>query len=557
MEADTEAVKEADTAAKERKTAAKAAMEETKKGKETVIGADINGSHPYKDGTFNDPNMDESPQQVAERKHAEKAAAWKKAQDEENAAWKKQNDRWQEKKAQEERAKRASEAKHEAKRVQEAEEKKAQEERAERESEAMHEAKRVQEAERVHEEKATAWKEARDAAKAQDKAQEEQAQAVQEAERTHAEKAAAWKKAQDAEKAHEATAQVVGGWDEPPATEAVREAPSAEPTAKKSAKKAKKSFYITNDPFFVVNGKKGHFWLAAGAPTKLLSVPFPDASHSVALLGETFGDGEASQWFKTYTLAVNGEHLVKVEVSDKPGELSLMRTMKVWTNGREMSAPRDAVHHVGYNVTVMAQALPIKKIGSESAEEVVIRTPAVSFTIWTQQANKFDEVEKRVQYAHLNMEVDGGLPDNAEGVAAEFAGVQPMTAETEALLEMPYAIAQERKQAKHMRKWIKSNKRRLGSMSNIAALGADASASADADAYHMNFPSKLTSTNGLIDQTLDGDEPVRRHRTRRQRRHGRRSKRSGGNRLMKSWERKLAVHARKEARGEARHLIPA
>ena len=127
----------------------------------------------------------------------------------------------------------------------------------------------------------------------------------------------------------------------------------------------------------------------------------------------------------------------QVEVADKPGDL--MRTMKVWTNGRELSAPRDAVHHVGYNVTVSANALPIKKIGSESAEEVVIRTPAVSFTIWTQQANKFDEVEKRVKYAHLNMEVDGGLPESAEGIAAEFAGVRPMTAETEALLEMPVA----------------------------------------------------------------------------------------------------------------------
>ena len=160
----------------------------------------------------------------------------------------------------------------------------------------------------------------------------------------------------------------------------------------------------------------------------------------------------------------------QVEVADKPGDL--MRTMKVWTNGRELSAPRDAVHHVGYNVTVSANALPIKKIGSESAEEVVIRTPAVSFTIWTQQANKFDEVEKRVKYAHLNMEVDGGLPESAEGIAAEFAGVRPMTAETEALLEMPVAIAQERQQAKSMRKYIKSNKRRLSSMSNIASLDA-------------------------------------------------------------------------------------
>ena len=74
----------------------------------------------------------------------------------------------------------------------------------------------------------------------------------------------------------------------------------------------------------------------------------------------------------------------------------------------------------------------------------MIRTPAVSFTIWTQQANKFDEVEKRVKYAHLNMEVDGGLPESAEGIAAEFAGVRPMTAETEALLEMPVALVRVR-----------------------------------------------------------------------------------------------------------------
>ena len=69
----------------------------------------------------------------------------------------------------------------------------------------------------------------------------------------------------------------------------------------------------------------------------------------------------------------------QVEVADKPGDL--MRTMKVWTNGRELSAPRDAVHHVGYNVTVSANALPIKKIGSESAEEVVIRTLTLTQTL--------------------------------------------------------------------------------------------------------------------------------------------------------------------------------
>jgi len=163
----------------------------------------------------------------------------------------------------------------------------------------------------IHEQKAAAWRAEKE------KADEARREAV------HAEKVAAWKaehhKRQNeadqfaSKKKHVATI-------DPNATEAERDVPEigthssarAERIAKNKAKKAKKSFYITNDPFFVVNGKKGHFWLPAGAPAKLLSVPFPDASHSVALLGETFGDGEASQWFKTYTLDVNGEHLIKV-----------------------------------------------------------------------------------------------------------------------------------------------------------------------------------------------------------------------------------------------------
>merc|ERR1719424_2165950 len=230
------------------KAAKKVQQADRAEATETIIGADVNASHPYKDGTYNDLNVNESPQQVAERKHAEKAAAWK--------------------------------TEHHA-----------------RQKEADQLASAKKKVERVATDEPT----------------------------TAAE-------------------------PEPTAAEADREVPEigphssarAERMAKKAAKKAKKSFYITNDPFFVVNGKKGHFWLPAGAPAKLLSVPFPDASHSVALLGETFGDGEASQWFKTYTLAVNGEHLVKVEVSDKPGEL--MRTMKVWTPGgaRRRAARRRA-----------------------------------------------------------------------------------------------------------------------------------------------------------------------------------------------------------------------
>ena len=314
--ADQKANAEAD----ERKAYAKAAKEVQRADKaeatETVIGADVNASHPYKDGTYNDLNVDESPQQVAERKHAEKALAWKIEQED-----------------------LADDAKAEA---EDAEKAAAEEKAAKIEQEDLADDAK---AEAVHEEKAAAWRAEKEAA------QQEAAAAV------HAEKAAAWKAEKDAaqqkkkawraeKEASQEAAAVASAeakvermvpTDAPSVTEEATEAeapatgPSssarAERMAKKAAKKAKKSFYITNDPFFVVNGKKGHFWLPAGAPQKLLSVPFPDASHSVALLGETFGDGEASQWFKTYTLAVNGEHLVKVEVSDKPGEL--MRTMKV------------------------------------------------------------------------------------------------------------------------------------------------------------------------------------------------------------------------------------
>ena len=313
--ADQKANAEAD----ERKAYAKAAKEVQRADKaeatETVIGADVNASHPYKDGTYNDLNVDESPQQVAERKHAEKALAWKIEQED-----------------------LADDAKAEA---EDAEKAAAEEKAAKIEQEDLADDAK---AEAVHEEKAAAWRAEKEAA------QQEAAAAV------HAEKAAAWKAEKDAAQqkkkawraekdasqeaaavaSAEAKVERMVPTDAPSITEATEaEAPATGPSssaraermAKKAAKKAKKSFYITNDPFFVVNGKKGHFWLPAGAPQKLLSVPFPDASHSVALLGETFGDGEASQWFKTYTLAVNGEHLVKVEVSDKPGEL--MRTMKV------------------------------------------------------------------------------------------------------------------------------------------------------------------------------------------------------------------------------------
>ena len=283
--ADKKATQEAEERMAYAKAAKKVQQADRAEATETIIGADVNASHPYKDGTYNDLNVNESPQQVAERKHAEKAAAWKKEQ----------ADRAEEEKARKrELADMAAEEKAKA----------------------------------VHEEKAAAWRAEKEAA------QEATAAAV------HAEKVAAWKaehhaRQKEADQLASAKKKVervatdeptTAAEPEPTAAEADREVPEigphssarAERMAKKAAKKAKKSFYITNDPFFVVNGKKGHFWLPAGAPAKLLSVPFPDASHSVALLGETFGDGEASQWFKTYTLAVNGEHLVKVRTGPSP-----------------------------------------------------------------------------------------------------------------------------------------------------------------------------------------------------------------------------------------------
>ena len=86
-------------------------------------------------------------------------------------------------------------------------------------------------------------------------------------------------------------------------------------------------------------------------------------------------------------------------------------------------------------------------------------------------------------------------------------------------------------------------------MANIANLEADA------NTLGMNGEAATLGMNGVAAQ--NDNEPMRRHRTRRQRRHDRRSKRSEGSRLMKSWERKLAVHARKEALRGARNLIPA
>lgn len=150
---------------------------------------------------------------------------------------------------------------------------------------------------------------------------------------------------------------------------------------------------------------------------------------------------------------------------------------------------------------------------------------------------------------------------------------------------------------------IKTNKRRLGSMRNIAALGADdedgAPLGPGADDGPYDGPSRgdrdrdrgsdrggdrggggrarlaprheyaatLASSESLAFSEYDpnsgapldadADAPVRNRRSRRERRHDRRSKRTQGTRLMKSWERKFAVHARKESLREARHLLPA
>lgn len=197
---------------------------------------------------------------------------------------------------------------------------------------------------------------------------------------------------------------------------------------------------LTDDPFFVIKGVKTHFWLPVATRTPLLRLDGP-RGEAVSLLGQTFGDDRASQWFREYELKVDRKSKVRIEVgppnADVPGAL---HTMQVWLNGARHVYTGGRGHGkqalLGHGISVTTRELPVKKILNQSAEEVTISSPMLNATIWSSAANKFYSKEKQFKFAHLNVDLNW-LKGGAWGLLTELAGDRPMTRSSRLLLKSP------------------------------------------------------------------------------------------------------------------------
>lgn len=72
---------------------------------------------------------------------------------------------------------------------------------------------------------------------------------------------------------------------------------------------------------------------------------------------------------------------------------------------------------------------------------IIAKAGDLAVTIYLADANRFTPGEdKAAKYTHLNIAFDGELPKNSRGIFAELAGVQAMSAATNALLKQPKGV---------------------------------------------------------------------------------------------------------------------
>ena len=102
----------------------------------------------------------------------------------------------------------------------------------------------------------------------------------------------------------------------------------------------------------------------------------------LVLKGETFSDDAASEWFKSFSLEVDGEEVLALsslgnETGARNPESSALSTMRILIDGNEPPAHFRGQYVQGASkVWVQARTLPLRKVGGVPAEEVFIRTPS-------------------------------------------------------------------------------------------------------------------------------------------------------------------------------------
>ena len=112
----------------------------------------------------------------------------------------------------------------------------------------------------------------------------------------------------------------------------------------------------------------------------------------LVLKGETFSDDAASEWFKSFSLEVDGEAVLALsslgnETGARNPESSALSTMRILIDGNEPPAHFRGQYVQGASkVWVQARTLPLRKVGGVPAEEVFIRTPSMVLAVSSDEA---------------------------------------------------------------------------------------------------------------------------------------------------------------------------
>ena len=146
---------------------------------------------------------------------------------------------------------------------------------------------------------------------------------------------------------------------------------------------------------YVHNGKGVHFYLAVGQLTPLLQWMGPD-NLTMELHGTTFQNPKTgNQWFRRLVVTQNTS-------------------------------------------TVLAD---VSTDHTRFGEQQTVDEGGLTLSIHQSAATKFAENDERqLEDGHLNLKFEGAIPDDATGLFAELAGVQPMSVATKSLLQ-PTSIA--------------------------------------------------------------------------------------------------------------------
>jgi hypothetical protein len=195
----------------------------------------------------------------------------------------------------------------------------------------------------------------------------------------------------------------------------------------------------------------------------------------VQLSGTTFAAytarGGFDQWFKSFTLSIDGAAKVRVETQTEAHTKmhpvvpkhrtgsranllsqnhSTLETMQVFLDG----APLRTLTHIPKSSSdVSLRATAGGKVPNAnrqgSTDSLRITSPHLNLTIWTVSAIVQESDSQHLKYSHLNLQIDGELPKGSTGLLADLASQvatgKQLTDASKVLLSVPPKVVEARK----------------------------------------------------------------------------------------------------------------